>query len=170
MRICSIAGCGKPHRAKGLCATHYNQQSPTWHAIVKVPCAVCGEIVERRPDNARRGKVACSVECRAILQFGEHGGSGYDWAMDAARRARNAGAVVQEVFDRLEIFERDGWICGICDEPVNAELDPFDSMSATVDHVIPLVLGGVHSRENVQCAHLGCNSKKDNQARRLIAA
>lgn len=29
---CTVDGCDNPHRAKGLCSTHYNQRQPTRHA------------------------------------------------------------------------------------------------------------------------------------------
>jgi len=29
MRVCEIEGCGNPHRAMGLCSTHYSQ---VWYA------------------------------------------------------------------------------------------------------------------------------------------
>ncbi len=53
---------------------------------------------------------------------------------------------------RAEIFERDGWICQLCAEPV--ESDP------TIDHIVPLSVGGEDSPENVQLAHRSCNSSK----------
>lgn len=59
-----------------------------------------------------------------------------------------------------EIYERDGWICGICKDPVDPEAMWPDQMSASLDHIIPLAKGGAHSRENVQCSHWLCNSRK----------
>jgi 5-methylcytosine-specific restriction endonuclease McrA len=35
-------------------------------------------------------------------------------------------------------------------------------MMVTIDHIIPIIEGGSHTRENVQTAHFGCNSLKDN--------
>lgn len=34
---------------------------------------------------------------------------------------------------------------------------------AAVDHIVPLSLGGAHSLENVQLAHLFCNMRKGNR-------
>ena len=75
------------------------------------------------------------------------------------RRARRLGEGFER-FDRREIYERDGWICGICAEPVDPALKYPDLMSASLDHVTPLALGGQHNRANVQCAHFICNSRK----------
>jgi 5-methylcytosine-specific restriction endonuclease McrA len=47
-------------------------------------------------------------------------------------------------------------------------------MSPSLDHVIPLAMGGDHVEENLQCAHLICNSTKaanpSDQQLRLRAA
>lgn len=78
---------------------------------------------------------------------------------DHVRRARMANCE-RESFSDSEIFERDGFVCGICDEPVDMGLKFPDSMSASLDHVIPLSRGGGHVRANVRLAHLGCNARK----------
>jgi 5-methylcytosine-specific restriction endonuclease McrA len=75
------------------------------------------------------------------------------------RRARLAQSLV-ESFDDLEIFERDGWVCQLCLEPVDPSLAWPDGLSKSLDHIVPLAFGGSHSRENTQLAHLVCNIKK----------
>jgi hypothetical protein len=113
-----------------------------------------------RPFKSDRRPV-CSVECLAALSGAEHG-AGYDWAGTAASRARSAGAPVIEVFDRVEIFERDNWICYLCNEPVDRMAGPFDPSYPTVDHVKPLSQGGEHSRVNAKTACFACNSARLN--------
>ena len=68
------------------------------------------------------------------------------------RRARLKGAFVESVNPTV-VFERDGWVCGICALPI-------PSGSESLDHVVPLSRGGKHSYENVQAAHLLCNVRK----------
>lgn len=82
-------------------------------------------------------------------------------AEDARRRARKQ-SVPFEDFTREEIFERDGWICGICREPVDRSLAFPDHLSASLDHIVPLSRGGPHTRANSQCSHWICNSRKTN--------
>lgn len=65
-----------------------------------------------------------------------------------------------EKFRHEDVYERDGWICGLCTEPVDRELRYPDPMSPSLDHVVPLARGGHHVLENVQLAHLICNVKK----------
>ena len=78
---------------------------------------------------------------------------------DHVRRARMADCE-RETFSDSEIFERDGFVCGICDSPVDMGLKFPDAMSASLDHIIPLSRGGGHVRANVRLAHLGCNARK----------
>jgi hypothetical protein len=75
------------------------------------------------------------------------------------RRMRK-GRKGSEKFDPYEIYERDGWICMICGQAVNKSLQWPDEMSASLDHTIPLVAGGLHTRENTQLAHFICNIRK----------
>lgn len=75
------------------------------------------------------------------------------------RRIRRGDATV-ESFDPREVYDRDGWACGLCGEPVNPEAKYPDPMCPSLDHVIPLVAGGEHSRANTQLAHWYCNVRK----------
>lgn len=68
------------------------------------------------------------------------------------RRSRMASARVEYV-DRLKVFERDGWVCGICKRPVSRD-------DVSIDHIIPIARGGDHTYENCQTAHLACNISK----------
>jgi 5-methylcytosine-specific restriction endonuclease McrA len=80
-------------------------------------------------------------------------------AVDARRRARKSGAVVEK-FTNGEIFDRDGWRCGICGKRINRKLVYPHPLSVSLDHVIPLSLGDEHSRANVRAAHLTCNVQR----------
>lgn len=76
-----------------------------------------------------------------------------------ARRVREQAATVER-FDYLEVYERDGWVCGLCGQPVDRKLTWPDPKSPSLDHVVPLVAGGEHSRANTQLAHWLCNVRK----------
>jgi 5-methylcytosine-specific restriction endonuclease McrA len=75
------------------------------------------------------------------------------------RRAQKAG-VYSEKFHHVEVYERDGWICGLCGVPVDQDRRYPDISSASLDHIVPLSYGGPHTRDNTQLAHLGCNLTK----------
>jgi len=68
-----------------------------------------------------------------------------------------------EPYKRLEIFERDGWICQLCEKRIWRSLKWPDKQAAVVDHIIPISLGGDDTSDNVQAAHLLCNSRKYNR-------
>lgn len=75
------------------------------------------------------------------------------------QRARRAGCE-REVIDVLDVFERDGWRCQICQKVVNRDLRHPHPQSPTLDHIVPLSCGGGHVRANVQLAHFRCNTLK----------
>lgn len=78
------------------------------------------------------------------------------------RRARKKSNGVVDDFTNLEVFERDNWFCGICGLKVDGTLAWPDPMSASLDHIVPLSRGGSHTLDNVQCAHLVCNTRKND--------
>lgn len=101
--------------------------------------------------------MVCGAECRKVRHAKQMR------PIVAQRRARMADPTAER-FDVVEIFERDGWACGICDQPVDQTLAYPDPMSVSLDHVQPLSLGGTHTRDNVRCSHLTCNIRRGNRA------
>lgn len=77
----------------------------------------------------------------------------------AERRARQRGAHIGEPFTRQYIGERDSWQCALCGQGIDPALKWPDPMSQSLEHIIPLALGGEHSKENCTIAHLSCNSR-----------
>lgn len=73
------------------------------------------------------------------------------------RRALQRG-VEHQPYKAAEIALRDQGICGLCHKRV-AKAD------RSIDHILPLSLGGADAPYNVQLAHLRCNSMKQNSAR-----
>ena len=67
-----------------------------------------------------------------------------------------------EKFLHEEIFERDGWICGICLELVNPDAKDPDPFAVELDHIQPVTKKGPHTRANVQCSHGRCNRIKSD--------
>jgi 5-methylcytosine-specific restriction endonuclease McrA len=63
-------------------------------------------------------------------------------------RARRYGGQYQPI-DRQAVFDRDGWRCGICKQPVDKALEWPDPMSVSLDHIVPMSQSGDHSYENV---------------------
>ncbi len=73
--------------------------------------------------------------------------------------------------DRLAIYERDGWVCQLCHEPVNRALRHPAWWSATLDHVVPVSVAlergwspeQIHSPDNLALSHKRCNELKSNK-------
>lgn len=160
-RICPRCNLDKPldlwGKNQGECkacsaarTAEYRQRNPyqpkSWRPCV---CRGCGQ--DFLGNNKQR--TYCSQTCRSAFKNRDN------WKHLNNRRAR-LRAVWVESFDRREIFERDGWICGLCSERVDPAVQHPDPASASLDHVIPIALGGEHSRGNAQLAHLSCNVRK----------
>lgn len=75
------------------------------------------------------------------------------------KRAERAG-VEYEFVNRRRVYERDEWTCHICRDPIDPTAKWPDMMCASLDHVIPLALGGPHAYANVKAAHWLCNTYK----------
>lgn len=83
----------------------------------------------------------------------------------AVKRMRNAfrrGApsISGQVVTDSEIFERDGWRCQLCGDPVLPFIKGLHPRQASIDHIVPVSKGGEHVAANLQLAQLGCNSAK----------
>ena len=81
------------------------------------------------------------------------------------RRTRERATKVERV-DPRDIYDRDHGICYLCSKEIDLSLHYNHRDSFTLDHMIPLVLGGDTTRANLASAHRSCNSRKGT---RLIA-
>lgn len=148
----SKSGAGRPRRFCSAACKYAARH----HRVGTATCQTCGKEYHARYVAAG----FCSIECRRYPDRRL-----YETPADrnAAHRHRRRARIRQspwERFNKGEIYERDGWRCGICSKPVSKRLAYPHPMSATLDHVIPLSKGGGHTRSNVQCAHFMCNSLK----------
>jgi 5-methylcytosine-specific restriction endonuclease McrA len=75
------------------------------------------------------------------------------------RRGRNTGRW-------RRICERDGWICWVCQAPIDPTLRPPHRLAGSVDHVVALFDGGSDADDsNVRAAHLTCNVRRGKLTR-----
>lgn len=132
-----------------LLAAQSPPEKPWWAVLVQGSCAWCDESFVQGTTVLDSLPKYCSKLC----------------GKSAAKAAR--GRFLISPTKRLEIYERDGWLCQlteICpypDQPIDPDL-LSDKWAPTLDHIIPQshVLIPDHSPENLQLAHLWCNSKK----------
>lgn len=146
VEICTVEDCPKVIRAKDLCIRHYKlSRTKRWPA----ECTSCH--VEFQANG--QTWLYCSAACRKRDERAAHLRRG------EVRRARLADVLVED-FSRVEIFNRDNWVCGICAGVIDRTLQWPNQMSVSLDHVVPIARGGEHSRANTQASHLFCNISK----------
>lgn len=56
--------------------------------------------------------------------------------------------------------------CWYCNTAIDLSLHHDDAWSLTFDHVVPRVLGGTDTLDNMACAHRSCNTKRSNELKR----
>lgn len=156
-RRCSVDGCEAGIRARGLCGLHYRES----RAAEGDRCSVGG------CDGYRHAKGLCPKHYAAA---NERAPRSKELRAEESqrRRARERAARVAPV-NRPMIFERDGFICQLCMKPLDMDAVAPNSLSPSIDHIVPLARGGDHGPENVQAAHLGCNTRKGANISVLVA-
>lgn len=120
-------------------------------------------------DRPVRAKALCNKHYKAQLRLEGRLPTKTPWTDERRdawhrRRALLLEASTGEPVILAEIAERDAWVCGLCERPVDAELAYPDPMSKSLDHIVPLTKGGEHDPSNAQLAHLRCNVSKGNRA------
>jgi hypothetical protein len=119
-------------------------ERPKVRSFIAGQCLQCGEVfVALSWTGARFCSEPCQVRAHRRL-----------------RRDRKRSAEKGERIYRRKVFERDSWTCRICRKPVQQDALVPHPKAPTVDHILPLALGGAHTYSNVQCAHFVCNSRK----------
>lgn len=74
------------------------------------------------------------------------------------RRRQRLGARPKDGLWR-EVCERDGWVCWICQCAIDKHATKHRD-KGSVDHIVPVVLGGANNESNMRAAHVGCNAKR----------
>ncbi len=129
-------------------------------------CVICSRVFKQV-----RGNKTCSLECAkendrryarewALKQQKENPQYQERRRLAQQRRRVKINKGIVEYFTFQEIAERDGWKCAICKSPIPSNAKHPHPRSASIDHIIPVVKGGMHIRANVQLAHLQCNRQK----------
>ncbi len=127
---------------------------------VDLVCTQCGKTYHTNYRAMQRK--FCSSECAHKFNTQQPAFRAQRSRQRHTRRIRLVGNAPIDRFTDLEIFERDGWKCGICGRKVDQRLKYPHLMSASLDHIVPIAFGGGHTRANVQLAHFICNSKKSD--------
>ena len=128
----------------------------------KVLCRWCGKEFETE---YKQSKVFCCEECRNAHMKEKLRIRNRIRAHNSNRRLR--GKVVDRDITLDRLIKRDKGRCKICGGLVDRKDFTMvnnhmkcGSRYPTIDHIIPLSQGGLHSWANVQLAHFLCNSYK----------
>jgi 5-methylcytosine-specific restriction endonuclease McrA len=174
-RACS--GCGtdisaKPGQAR-FCSKRCNEvasgkrrdapPSPAECALPECGATFQPKKTGQRCCSEKHGKLLYNRESRADGR--QKPGAWNDKRRDNyhRRRALKKDASTGEPVLFAAIAERDRWRCCLCRKAVSPTIKWPDSMSPSLDHLVPLSKGGAHDPSNVALAHLGCNSAKNNR-------
>lgn len=144
---------------------------------------LCSRRCENRWNNRRmrevrrkrlRERVCLECEARFAVGFGKRNrkfcsitcSRRYRSRINASvRRARKKG-VPAEIVDLTEVLERDRWKCCLCGRRTPRRLrGSKDPRAPEVDHIVPLAIGGSHTKLNMQCLCCECNGKKKIRTR-----
>lgn len=150
-----VSYCSHTCRAVGLHggrrtpvpATHPSRSTliPASHPVRRSECARCACAFGRQWP----GQIYCTQRCARR-------------AHAARRDIRKRGQWVEHVAP-IAVYDRDGWTCKLCGDPLDPDAEVPEWYAPTVDHVVPLAHGGEHSMANVQAAHFICNSRKGDR-------
>ena len=130
-------------------------------SVAKV-CKVCGAEFF----TCRQTKKYCSDTCckKANKTTSNH-----------RRRAKEGRQMVDKDITLKAVFWRDRGICHICggqcsfdDFAIQEGKKIVGEKYPTIDHIVPLCGGGLHSWENVKLAHKNCNERKSAVDRRMV--
>lgn len=154
-----------------------------------LPCAHCGKLMWRGSTSLPAGAAMCqpcrrstnswmpsnlpaSLRTRTLGECERDGCSraavarnmcgthyAYWYRREVSGEWRAGGWISRE--RRLALYERDGWVCALCSEPVDRDADAKRSdWAPSLDHILPRSLGGGDEDSNLRCAHRGCNARR----------
>jgi 5-methylcytosine-specific restriction endonuclease McrA len=114
MRTCELDNCDRPHLAKGLCGSHYNQQHhPNRHnKTIEVNCAQCGVAVTRNYRATRWGNNFCSHAHRDEYRWAKARASHKQLTIYAP--APLSHRVVTQMGKPISTSTRVAWVAGVC--------------------------------------------------------
>jgi hypothetical protein len=118
-------------------------------------CSTCGAEFTQ----VRWGQKYCDLSCRSKRKNPAWNRAG---SVAARRRRRMRHATTWDGVSDAEVLERDRWMCGICRKRIGKKFRYPHPRSASVDHLLPLSLGGDDTALNKRAAHLGCNMSRGN--------
>lgn len=126
---------------------HWLGEGPSTR-IFFTTCVHCGKCLSTTSRNKRKSCQSCTEQKdRARWHKKNH-----------TRRA--AGIMVVTVDD---LRQRDGGRCNICGRRIDFNLSGRAKWGPTIDHLLPVSLGGTNDADNLALAHRVCNTSRNNR-------
>ena len=93
-------------------------------------------------------------ECGGLLRFG---GGGAPAGVDprCVKCSRKRAYIPRSV--RVAVYERDNYVCQLCREPTDPDSDSQGPWYPTLDHIVPVSMGGTDDPHMLRTAHRWCN-------------
>lgn len=162
---CSVCGEGfYARKARAACSRSCllrkaRESGRAEHPSITDECSECGESFTYTRYN--HGRVVCSERCNRLRakRLNPDAWAARRSRQRAIRRGRMMTHDAEMIIPRV-VFIRDRWCCWICASPVLRSKRAPHPLSPTIDHVLPLALGGTHRYDNVRCAHFLCNARR----------
>jgi 5-methylcytosine-specific restriction endonuclease McrA len=147
-------GCRCPACRRGIADANRRRYWRAKGSPAERMCMICGAsfIVGIALGGRNNGAKTCSDECSAKRQI----------VKAHTYQARKRGAYVEQVIPS-EVFERDKWRCHICRRKLSSATKWPHPRRPSIDHLVPLSLGGLHEKSNVKTACFSCNASKGNR-------
>ena len=124
-------------------------------------CSKCRPIAQKR--YLAKSKQMHKLKMKTDLNYRLKSNARRSSASHKRRTKLNVG----DVIDLYELAKRDNWMCGLCHKKINKrnkhKAKKLHLRGPSMDHILPLSKGGLHTWDNVQLAHYICNSLRGNK-------
>lgn len=156
-----IGSCSNSCR---IAARQHLQRWGSKHSTPLLFCA-CGHAIQHDP-GVSRSKPPRSKWCRECREVRRRE---HDSQRSAHRqRLRRQAVAAGERFTRFDLYEIYGSVCYLCGGQLSLRRDVPLAQSVSIDHVVPIVLGGEHTIANCRLVHFVCNSRKGAKPLEMI--
>lgn len=140
-------------------------------------CTVCGKRFSKAefmkdkgltliPTNPKYCSRVCERKHRNKLKNARDRENGYK-AGSHWHRAKKYGVPYESGITLAKLIKRDGLRCALCGGMCNPNDHSYSEYAGatypSIDHIIPMSKGGGHTWDNVQVAHMICNSLKSDK-------
>lgn len=160
LKTCGSKDCIYENKKKSSRIRNYRERERKkierkWYKAfhtVERECKVCGTLfycLDKEPN------VTCSKECSK------------KWASSKKEKRINKENLVDADITLEKLFKRDNGVCYLCGGNCDFSDHRYENGNhytgdnyPTIEHVVPLALGGKHMWENVRLAHFKCNVAK----------